>query len=115
MTDQEQNRFLWAVALSWAPWVPTLIGLGIAFVGPANQKATGLAALAAGIAELLVWWGLAAMVVGEVIAIVWLCRSFSPDRWLRNFVSGFSILLSGLMLLLVSFLVWVVWFQSRHA
>jgi len=112
--DQDQKRFVWGVALACAPWIPTLIGLGMALGAISNAKATGLAAVAGGVAELLVWWGIATMIASQAIAIVWLCRSFSRDRWFRNFVSGFSILLSGLMLLLVSFFLWAVWFQSRH-
>ena len=109
-----KRRFLWGLLLAWAPWIPTLIGFGYAFIGINNSKATGLAVVAGGAAELLAVWGLLTMVVSQVIAIVWLFRSFSRDGGLRNFVATVSIGLSGLTRLLVSFIVWMVWSWRRH-
>jgi hypothetical protein len=109
-----RKRFFWAVLLACAPWVPTMVAISHSFVGISNSRATGLAAIAGGIAELLVWWGLGTMIISQIVAIVWLFRSFSRDHWLRNLASAFSIGLSSLMLLMVCFFLWSVWFQSRH-
>jgi len=106
-----KKRFWWGVLLAWTPWVPTLIGLVIVFN---NQKATGIAAVAGGVGELLVVWGLITMVVSQGVAIVWLFRSFSRDDWTRNVLSVISICMSGLMLLIVGFFVWMVWFHTRY-
>jgi len=54
-----KKRFLWGLLLAWAPWVPTVIGIGYLFVGLSDSKATGLAVVVGGMVELLVWWGIA--------------------------------------------------------
>jgi len=102
-----KNRFLWGLLLAWAPWVPTVIGIGYMFVGLNNSKATGLAAVAGGMVELLVWWGIATLIISQVAAIVWLFRSFSGAHISRSLMAAVSIFASGLMLFLVfAFLFW---------
>ena len=115
MQDATQKRFLWAVVLAWTPWAPTVIALMIAFQGISNSKATGIGAVAGGVGEVLATWGIIAMIISQGVAIVWLFRSFSRDHWTRNFVAAVSIGLSGLILLMVGFFLWMVWFQMpRH-
>jgi len=29
----KKRRFLWGALLAWAPWIPTLLGMGYAFRG----------------------------------------------------------------------------------
>jgi hypothetical protein len=114
MEDQQaRRRLLWGAALAWAPWVPTLISLGYAFRGVSNSKATGLAAVMAGLAELFVVWGIVAMLVGQVLAIVLLIRTFSAAHWMRTLFSLMSIAMSALMLVLVGLLVWAAWYESH--
>jgi hypothetical protein len=113
--ELKKKRFLWGVALAWAPWIPTLIGLRIAFRGISEQKATGLGALGAGLVESFVLWGIVAILVGQVTAIVLLFRAFSPGHWVRSLFSVLSICLSGLMLLLVGLFLWMSWFQQHHS
>jgi hypothetical protein len=103
------------VALAWVPWIPTLIGLGYALIGPWAGKATGIGALAGGLVELFVLRGIIAIVIGQTAAIVLLFRAFSPGHWLRGLFSVLSICLSGLMLLLVGLFLWFTWFRSHHA
>jgi hypothetical protein len=113
MEDQlQQKRFLWGVALALTPWVPTLIGLAKAFRGIEGTKATGLAAVAGGVAEEFVVWGVGAVIIGSVTAIVLLVRSFSRAHWMRNVISVASLCLSGLMLLGVGLFLWILWFHS---
>jgi hypothetical protein len=109
--ELKKKRFLWGVGLAWAPSIPMLIGLGTAF---SEQKATGLGAVAGGLAEMFVVWGVAAMLVVQVAAIVLLSRAFSPGHWMRSLFSLSSICLSGLMLLLVGLVFWLFWFQAHH-
>ena len=109
-----RKRFLWGVLLAWAPWVPTMIGLGSAFRGIFSQKATGLGAIAGGLAETFVLCGIAAVLVGQVAAILLLFRAFSPGHWIRSLFSVLSICVSGLMLLLVGFFLWFSWFQTHN-
>ncbi len=96
-----KNRFFWGLLLAWTPWVPTMIGVGYLFIGTNNSKAIGLAAVAGGMAELLVWWGIAAMFVTQIAAIMWLFRSFSSSDFLRSTLAVVSILASGMTLLLL--------------
>lgn len=110
MNERPSARFWWGVMLAWAPWIPTLIGLGYAFL---NTKATGLAAVAGGIAELLVLWGFLTMLVSQAVAVIWLWRSFSRNNVLRNLFGVASIGVSGLMLLLMVFFVRFAWFLRR--
>ena len=114
MEDANRKRFIWGASLAWAPWVPNLIGLVYAFRGISNSKATGLGAIAGGMAELFVIWGIATMFVSQAAAIVWLSRSFSSEHPVRSLVSGLSICLSILMLTLTCFLIWFAWLQARH-
>jgi hypothetical protein len=107
------KRFLWGVALAWTPWIPTLIGLGYAFRGIFEQKATGLGVVAGGVSEMFVLWGIGTMIISQIAAIIWLCRAFSREHWMRNVVSVLSICLSGLMLVIVCFYFWFAWFQTR--
>lgn len=103
------------MVLAWAPWVPTLIGLGYAFRGISNSKATGLAAVAGGVGELIALWGLVTLIASQAVAIAWLLRGFSRDHWFRNIVSALSISLSGLMLLMLGGFLWLMAFQAWHS
>jgi hypothetical protein len=96
-----EKHFLWGLLLAWIPWVPTMIGVGYMFIGINNSKATGLAAVAGGMAELLVWWGVAAMFVSQIAAIVWLFRSLLSCAILRSTIAVVSITASGMTLLLL--------------
>jgi hypothetical protein len=113
-SDLKQKRFLWGVALAWAPSIPIVIGLGNAFVGVGNSKATGLAAVAGGFAEMYVLLGLAATLICEVSAMVLLFRAFSSGHGVRSVLSVVSICVSGLMILFFGFSLWIFWFMSHH-
>jgi hypothetical protein len=91
-----------------------LFGLGHLFIGINNSKATGLAAIAGGMAEMLVTWGLATLIISQVVAIFWLFRSFSKDNMPRNLISLFSIFASGIILLLVGGLLWIERYSAHH-
>jgi hypothetical protein len=114
VADANTKRFLVGVALAWAPWVPVIAGLAYMFRGISSHTATGLAVVAGGLAESFVLWGVITMVIAQVGAIVWLGKSFSAERPLRNIVSVISIVFSGLMLVLVCIFVGSVWLLSRQ-
>ena len=105
--DTRQQRFRWALVLAWAPWIPTLVGLRQLFTGIDNQKAIGVAALVGGMAEMFLLWGLVTLIIAQVVAIIWLLRSFSRDNSARNLLSFVSICASVLSLLLVVGFFWV--------
>jgi hypothetical protein len=115
MDPLKKRRAIWGVLLSWTPWLPTIIGLGSAFRGIAKEKATGLAAVAGGLTETFLLFGLLATVVFEVAAIILLVRAFEPGHWLRSLFLAFSLCLSGLMLLLFGAFLWSSWFQMHHS
>jgi hypothetical protein len=112
--DLTKKRFLWGVALAWVPWIPILIGLVNAFVSIANTKATGLTASAAGLIEMLITWGVFAMLISQVAAIVLLFRTFARGHWVRGLLSAVSICLSGVMIILICLSLWLLRFQSHH-
>jgi hypothetical protein len=113
--ELKKRRFLWGVVLAWTPWLPILIGLGHTLLGISRQKATGIGAVAGGVTELFVVWGIAAILIGQVTAISFLFRAFSAGHWMRSLLSVLSICLSGLMLILLGLFLWLSWFQAHHS
>jgi len=115
--ELKKKRFFRGMVLAWTPWIPwipTLIGIGYAFRGISEQKATGLGAVAGALSEIFVLYGIGAILVVQIAAIVLLIRAFSPGHWVRGMFSVLSVCLSGLMLLLVGLFCWWSWFQTRH-
>ena len=107
----DRNKFRWGLLLAWIPLlffiVPTAIGFINAFVSMANQRATGLAAVAGGLAEVLVTFGLVVVVGSEVAAIVMLLRTLSRSQPMRAVVAIISVCCSGLLLGLVGLFLWL--------
>lgn len=114
-SDQKRKRFVWGVLLAWAPWVPTIIGLASVFRGVSNSKATGLAAVAGGLVESYVWFGLASTVICEVSAMVLLFRAFSGGHGVRSALSALSICMSALIMVLLGLSLWLFWSASHHS
>jgi hypothetical protein len=112
--ELKKRRFFWGVMLAWAPWIPILIGLGNALIGISRQKETGIGVVAGGLTELFVVWGIGAILIGQVSAIILLFRAFSPGHWMRGLFSVLSICVSGMMLLLVGLFFWLSWFETHH-
>ena len=109
--DDAAKAFLRGVLLTWVPFLLFMIPmLANTFTGIANTKATGLAEIAGGIAEGLATFGLAAIVITQIVAIFVLARTFNRGHVLRSLFSGLSIICS---LLLISFMVLFVWFIPR--
>ena len=113
--ELKQKRFLWGVALAWAPGIPIIIGVGCAFVGIGNSKATGLAAVAGGFAETYITVGLAATLICEVGALALLMRAFSRGHAARSAFSVFSICVSGLVMILFCLSLWMFWYARHRA
>jgi hypothetical protein len=115
---ERRKRFLWGVCLAWTPFLflilPTAIGVFSAFRGISREKATGLAAIAGGLTEFFSTFGLAAILVFEVAAIILLLRAFSGSRTLRAVFSVISICCSLFMLTISGLFLWVVVFLSHH-
>src|SRR5581483_4642347 len=88
------------VAIGWFSLIPLIYGCTNAFRGISEQKATGLGAVAGGIAEACTMFGVFAIVATEVGAIYLLVTSWSRGRSGRNFLSIITIAWSGLTLFL---------------
>ena len=110
-----KKRIRWGALLVWGPWIPIAVGLGITLRGIAKQKATGIWVVAGGLTELFVVWGIGAILIGQVAAIILLYRALAAGHWVRNLFSFVSICLSLLMLLLVGLFLWLSWFQVHHS
>lgn len=101
-------RFVKGVLLAWAPFLFFLVpALANAFRGISSQKATGLGAVAGGLAEGLIVFGFASACIFELAAIVLLARTFSAKHLGRSFLSAISICCSGLMLAMLGVFVWL--------
>lgn len=101
LTDR---RFLGGLLLAWVPWIPIVIWMGY-FIS--TSKATGLAALIGSLVELLVWWGIAAVFISQIAAIIWLIRSISSANILRSLMASVSMIACAMTLFLVgAFLIW---------
>jgi len=107
----EKNKFRCGLLLAWVPLlffiVPTAIGFVNALVSITNQRATGLAAVAGGFAELLATFGLVVVVGSEVAAMVMLIRSSSCSHPIRTVVAIISVCCGGLLLCLVGLFLWL--------
>ena len=86
--------------------VPTAIGIINAFVEIASQKQTGLGAVAGGLSEMAVTFGLVVIVGSQVAAIVMLLRTLSRSHPVRTTVAVISICCSGLLLLALGLFLW---------
>jgi len=113
--DIKRKRFLWGVCLAWTPFLFLFIStIFSAFRGIAREKATGLAAVASGLTEFFSTFGLAAILVFEMAAIILLLRTFSGGHPARALFSVISICCSGFMLTVLGFFLWVVMFLSHR-
>ncbi|MBI1740904.1 MAG: hypothetical protein HYR57_08505 [Candidatus Koribacter versatilis] len=112
--DIKGKRFLWGLCLAWIPFfflaIPAAIGIFHAFQGISQEKATGLGAVAGGLAEFFATFGFAATIMFEIVAITMLLRSFSGERPMRSTISAISICCSGFMLAIVGVFVWLTYF-----
>jgi hypothetical protein len=106
----DRNKFRWGMLLAWIPLlffiIPATIGIISAFVSMGNQRATGLAAVAGGFAEVLATFGFVVVVGSEVAAIVMLLRTLSRSHPLRTVVAIISVCCGGLLLSLVGLFLW---------
>lgn len=108
--DNAAKRFNRGLLLTWVPFLLFIIPIANVFRGISNSKATGLAAVAGGMAEGLATFGFAAIVITQVGAIVVLTRTFRGGHFLRNCFSVLSIICS---VLLISFMALSVWLIPR--
>jgi F0F1-type ATP synthase membrane subunit c/vacuolar-type H+-ATPase subunit K len=113
--DRKRNYFLWGTALTWALSAPLVIGIFHSFRGISEQKATGLGAVAGGLAESYAIFGLVLALVLPVGAIVLLVKSFASGHRVRALFSLLYICWSTLTLAFAGLFVWLSFsYLYRH-
>jgi hypothetical protein len=85
----------------------SLIGISNAFNGIAKEKATGLAAVAGGLAEGYLTFGVALAFAMPITAIFLLSRSFARGHGVRSLFSLVCIGWNALMLALAGLFLWL--------
>ena len=107
-TDPKRKRFLWGIAIGWFSFIPLVYGCANAFKGVSEQKATGIGAIAGGVAEICVLVGALVLLVSPMIAIYLLVTSWSHGKAARNFLSVITMLWSGFTLFLILGAAWMI-------
>jgi hypothetical protein len=114
--ERKAKYFLWGAVLTWTLSVPLVIGIFHAFRGISEQKATGLGAVAGGVAEAYAIFGLFLAFVLPVGAIVLLVKSFSLGHRMRALFSLLYICWSALALAFAGLFVWLSFiYLPRHS
>ncbi len=114
MDDPKQKRFLRGVLLIWIPLLPLIFASFNSFKGISEQKATGLGAVAGGLAEVYVPLGLVLTVASLIAGTVLLFRAFSREHWPRSLFSVVSICVAGFVLLVFGLFLWLAFSQLHH-
>jgi|SRR3954454_14422898 hypothetical protein len=104
---RSRSRFVWGIALAWLPAV-LILGPAILIIlrSISASKATGLGAIAGGLFGGVMTFGLAAIGLSEIAAVVLLSRSFSPGHSMRGLVSVLSICSALLLIGILGLLIW---------
>jgi hypothetical protein len=112
--DIDKKRFGLGMGLAWVP-ILLVMGPGVVstFRGISQEKATGLAAVAAGFMEFFVMFGFVAFVACEVAGIVILARGIRRERWGRSMAAVVSIAASLLILTSMVSMMWWFWHLQR--
>ena|SRR5438445_9553576 len=114
MEERKRKRFLWGMLLAWMPAVPLIFYYLINLKGFSEQKATGLGAVAGGLAEVYLTFGLGLTLASEVVAIVLLLGAFSRGHSVRALFSVLSICLSGLVIFLFGLFLYLFFVRLPH-
>jgi hypothetical protein len=113
--DRQRKSFFWGTVLTGTLSIPLIIVFFNAFRGISAEKATGLAAVAGGLAEAYVTLGVLLSLGLPVVAIILLLRSLSAGHPTRALISILCICACALTLALASLFVWAVLIYPPHA
>jgi cation transport ATPase len=111
--DRKRKSFLWGTVLTGTLSIPLIVFFN-AFRGIFVAKATGLTAVAGGLAEAYVTLGVLLSLGLPVGAIILLLRSFSAGHWMRALISLLCICACAFTLALASVFVWAVLIYLPH-
>jgi hypothetical protein len=109
-----KRRFVWGIALAGTSSIPLIILFFIAFRGIQPEKATGLAAIAGGLAEGYSTLGLLLTFLLPVAAIVVLRKSWSGANSTRKMFSVLITIWSAFMLLIYGLGAWLFFSGLPH-
>ena len=112
--ERKRKWFFWGIALMGTVSIPLMIGLFSFFRGISGEKATGVAAIAGGLAESYAILGIALGLALPVGAIYFLARSFSGGHRMRALLAVLSIGWSTLTLALAGLVVWLSFVYLPH-
>lgn len=112
--DRKRKSFLWGTVLTGTLSIPLIIVFFNAFRGIFVAKATGLTAVAGGLAEAYVTLGVLLSLGLPVGAIILLLRSFSAGHWMRALISLLCICACAFTLALASVFAWAVLIYLPH-
>ena len=104
--DRNRKSFVWGAVLTATLSIPLVIVFFNTFRAISAHKATGLAAVAGGLAEAYVTLGVLLSLGLPVAAIVLLLRSFSAGHRFRALISVLCICACVLILALAGLFVW---------
>lgn len=108
MSGEERKRtlFLWGIAFSFIPLIPFSVGL-LKFLEPmSEQKAIGVGAVAGGMADAYLVFGIILTVALPLAGIVLLVRSLSKAHRMRSALSLVCICWSALTVALAGLFAW---------
>src|SRR6266567_699378 len=108
LTHERKRRwFVWGTVVTCTLSIPLIIGISNAFRGISTEKATGLAAVAGGLAEGYVTFGVVLAFAMSITAIFLLSRSFARGHGVRSLFSLVCICWNALMLALAGLFLWL--------
>ena len=109
------NRFILGILLAWAPFA-IMAGIGyVRAIGEIeSQKATGLGAVAGGLSESFVTFGVVAFLATQVMAILLLIRCVGRGETSQTIVAILSMGLSILGIVATILTLWTVIFVFPH-
>jgi hypothetical protein len=105
--ERKRKWFVWGTVVTCTLSIPLIIGMSSAFRGVSTEKATGLAAVAGGLAEAYVTFGVVLAFALPIAAIYLLSRSFARGHGVRSLFSLLCICWNALMLALAGLFLWL--------
>jgi hypothetical protein len=105
--ERKRKWFIWGTVVSCTLSIPFVIAISNAFRGLSTEKATGLAAVAGGLVEAYVTFGVVLGFVMPIAAIFLLSRSLARGHGMRSLFSILCICWNALMLSLVGLFLWL--------
>jgi hypothetical protein len=105
--ERKRKWFVWGAVVTCMLSIPLVIGIAQSFRGISAEHATGLAAVAGGLAEAYVTFAVVLAFALPLTAIFLLSRSFVKGHAARSFFSLLCICWNAIMLALSGLFLWL--------